>query len=722
MKSKYLVIILAFILILCVNTVSAADNSSILSVSPDSDVLTANEGNYVELKDLNDSNITQGNTVLNLGNDNEYYSDYDDVGSLNVTKVTEEYNFTDVGEYLTFVVNITNTNNVTLHNITIIEEVPECFDSTFEAEVKSIDADVTVDGNKITYSKELKPNEHVEVYIRFQAIKAGIYINNITVTSNETIPAFVQSNRFTVYDPKINFTKTAVNKTVISGNQAVFLINVTNTGDRPLRPEEISVNDYWPKELIYDHIENVTGEWSVIDYLFPVFALNSILDVNKSVSFKIYFNTTEFGKFENLANIFFHLGEIYEANDNVDVVGGLNVTKVTEESNFTDVGEYLTFVVNITNVNKVPIHNITIIEDVPECFDSSFEAELKDGDADVTVDGNKIIYSKELKPNENVEVYIKFHAIKAGSYINNITVTSSETIPAFVQSNRFTVYNPKINFTKTAVNKTVISGNQAVFVINVTNTGDRPLRPEEISVNDYWPEELIYDHIENVTGEWSVIDYFFPVFALNSILEVNESVNFKIYFNTTKIGKFENRANVFFHLGNIYEANDTVSVVPKISVKISVDNVTAYPGDEVSIPIVVTADDGTLFNGNLTVTLPDGSTQNVEIIGGKGNIAWTIPMGYEGDYPITASFEGNNIYLPANGTGFITVIPDTPVTPDDPVNPETPVNPDAQVNPETPENPSVKAEVPMDNKATGNPLIALLMVLALLGIRIKRKN
>ena len=477
MKSKYLVIILAFILILCINTVSAADNSSILSASPDSNVLAANEGNYVELKD---SNITQDNTVLNLGNDDEYYSDN-------------------------------------------------------------------------------------------------------------------------------------------------------------------------------------------------------------------------------------------------DVVGGLNVTKVTEESNFTDVGNYLTFVVNITNVNNVTLHNITIIEEVPECFDSTFEAELKDSGADVTVDGNKIIYSKELNPNEHVEIYIKFHAIKAGIYINNITVTSNETNPVFIQSNRFTVYDPKINFTKTAVYKTVSLGDQAVFLINVTNTGDRPLSPEEISVNDYWPEELIYDHIENVTGKWSVIDYFFPVFALNSILEVNKSVNFKIYFNTTKLGVYENRANVFFHLGQIYEANDNVTV-EKIPIKISVKNITAKPGDTITIPVNLNAKGGVPINGNVTVTLPDGSTKVAEIINGKGSVDWTIPDNYDGTYSLSVTFDGDATHLPANETGFITVIPDTPVTPDAPENPETPDASDASENPETPVNHSVKAEVSMDDKATGNPVIALLMVLAFLGIGIKRKN
>uniref|UniRef100_UPI00388F9DE8 hypothetical protein n=1 Tax=Methanobrevibacter sp. TaxID=66852 RepID=UPI00388F9DE8 len=168
-----------------------------------------------------------------------------------------------------------------------------------------------------------------------------------------------------------------------------------------------------------------------------------------------------------------------------------------------------------------------------------------------------------------------------------------------------------------------------------------------------------------------------------------------------------------------YGGNDTylpsnnpgiITVTPKVPVNIIVGNITAKPGDNVSVPIDVIPEDGSVFNGNVTVTLPDGTTKVVEIINGKGTVDWTIPDNYDGVYPVSVTFDGDDTYLPSNGTGFITVIPDTPV------------NPDVPVTPDTPENAPAKGKVPMENKATGNPLIALLMVLALLGVGIKRKN
>jgi hypothetical protein len=140
-----------------------------------------------------------------------------------------------------------------------------------------------------------------------------------------------------------------------------------------------------------------------------------------------------------------------------------------------------------------------------------------------------------------------------------------------------------------------------------------------------------------------------------------------------------------------------ISVAPKVPVKVIVGDVTAKPGDIVTIPIKVIPEDGSAFNGYVTVTLPDGTTKLVEIVNGEGSVQWSVPEDYNGTYPIIVSFDGDDTYLAANGTGFITVIPDTPVKP---------VNPSNKVA-----NPSYKEEIPINDKATGNPIWALLIVI-----------
>lgn len=71
-------------------------------------------------------------------------------------------------------------------------------------------------------------------------------------------------------------------------------------------------------------------------------------------------------------------------------------------------------------------------------------------------------------------------------------------------------------------------------------------------------------------------------------------------------------------------------------------------------------EDGSVFNGYVTVKLPDGTKKVVKITNGKGNVDWMIPKDYKGDYEVAVSFDGDDYYCPANGTGSIHVTPDNP--------------------------------------------------------------
>ena len=102
-------------------------------------------------------------------------------------------------------------------------------------------------------------------------------------------------------------------------------------------------------------------------------------------------------------------------------------------------------------------------------------------------------------------------------------------------------------------------------------------------------------------------------------------------------------------------ATGNIEVIPKVPTEIVVSNVAAHPGDDVSIRVNVTAGDGLQFNGNVSFTLPDNNTVPVEIVDGSGVVNWTVPYGYEGEYPTNASFEGDNYYMSSNGTGIVTV-------------------------------------------------------------------
>lgn len=149
-----------------------------------------------------------------------------------------------------------------------------------------------------------------------------------------------------------------------------------------------------------------------------------------------------------------------------------------------------------------------------------------------------------------------------------------------------------------------------------------------------------------------------------------------------------------------------ITIPPKIPIQIVIRDINAKPGQNINIPINVVPYYGFVFNGNIIVEFPDGSTKLLKINNGFGSVDWTVPANYTGTYNVTASFDGNDTYLGANGTGFIFVSLDN--------NSQVTIQEVNQVQN------NVNAMV--DKNATGNPIMVLLMVLALLGINIKRKK
>lgn len=151
-------------------------------------------------------------------------------------------------------------------------------------------------------------------------------------------------------------------------------------------------------------------------------------------------------------------------------------------------------------------------------------------------------------------------------------------------------------------------------------------------------------------------------------------------------------------------ATGLITIPPKIPVQIFIRDINAKPGENINIPIYVVPYYGLVFNGNIVVELPDGSTKILTITNGFGTVDWTVPIDYNGTFNVTASFEGNDTYLAANGTGFIFVSLDSPQSTQEGNQIQNNVN------------------AMVDKNATGNPIMVLLMVLALLGINIKRKQ
>ena len=379
------------------------------------------------------------------------------------------------------------------------------------------------------------------------------------------------------------------------------------------------------EDILGEPVVNVTGRLS--DIKSNVTLLLQNLDVGK---YKVYAKHLCDEYYTEISN-----------TEEFEVIDLLDVSKITEDVE-VDVGENVTYTIVVINNGDETLGNVSVKENVPEGFI------LREYSDTWSKTGDDFVYNGILNPHDTITLELVFEVTKVGEFINTISLATNITNPIEVNSTKTRVYSPNMTVNKKVDDSTVNMGDKAVFTIEVTNTGDRLLN--DVFVSENFDSALIYGGYESINGEWSFND---NVFALKS-LDVGESASFKVYFNTTISGNFENAVVAGFENKTSDSSKDNVTV-EKIPTEVTVGNISAHPGDDVVIPVDVTSDDGVPFNGNITVELPDGSNKSVEIVNGSGDVPWTVPYGYEGDYPVDGSYHGDDKYLPSNGTGIVTV-------------------------------------------------------------------
>lgn len=328
-------------------------------------------------------------------------------------------------------------------------------------------------------------------------------------------------------------------------------------------------------------------------------------------------------------------------------------------------------------------------------------------------DGDKLIANGTVGPDGTIDV----KQLPVGNYTVNWTTvvdrnhtpnTNNSVIivnpaPSFVEGENVTVYYgdpivvPYDNVNATAVIYDIYDGDK--LVANGTVSPDGTVPVEQLPIGNYtvnWTTVVDDNHITATnTSTIEVLTIHTKVTIGNVTTYLGENVTIPITVttineepfngdvevilpdNSTQIVKVVNgTGNITWYVPDdytpdkypdvirfpgtdVYEPSNGTGIIEvvKIPTYISVGNVTTFAGKEVTIPINVTADDDKPFNGNVTITLPDGSKKTVEIINGTGTTTWFVPYDYSPDkYPDTVKFDGDNKYLPSEGKGTITVI------------------------------------------------------------------
>ena len=133
-----------------------------------------------------------------------------------------------LGDNVSFIIVVNNTNNITLHNVT----VTEIFNSAELQFVNYTNQDKwkTEDNKTFIYKGELGVNECVNFTITFKTLTNKTIINKVNLTTNETGSSIATANNTTtVYSPNVSVSKVSLNVTdfVVVGDVVAFNITVT---------------------------------------------------------------------------------------------------------------------------------------------------------------------------------------------------------------------------------------------------------------------------------------------------------------------------------------------------------------------------------------------------------------------------------------------------------------------------------------------------------------
>ena len=299
-------------------------------------------------------------------------------------------------------------------------------------------------------------------------------------------------------------------------------------------------------------------------------------------------------------------------------------------------------------------------------------------------------------------------------------------------------YNPNLTVEKEVITDPLYIGQEVDFNITVTNTGECNLTEVWINETDF-SDGLVYKSFRSPYN-WTY-DEKSKLWILNDTLEMKKSAYIILTFNVTKAGNMTN--NVTTGLGNYTLDNDTVNFTvyaPYMSVEKISNNKTVKVGEMTSFVIVVknTGDcnltgvyvidkgaegleyDHTVDESGKWSYEGDGKWTYNGVLGVNESAEFTIVFkALSEGFKVNNAIAGNNITNDTvNSTNTTNVTVEHNNETDVPEN-VTDVPENVTVDHNKPEK-TVKAKV--DAKATGNPLIVLIMALVALGFESRRRK
>jgi len=395
---------------------------------------------------------------------------------------------------------------------------------------------------------------------------------------------------------------------------------------------------------------------------------------------------------------------------------------ITEEK----VGELLKILI-LTNWNNENVDHNDLQDEVNIFTDHDYE------------NSNNPVVKKVLElynsgyrvPTNNAIKTLDDGRIEVFNFVEILTPSATQNVIGF------NVTIPKMSVEKDVINVVCIN-KQAEFNITVKNTGECNITLPWIN-ETYFSDGLVYDSFKSPYN-WTY-DKETKLWTLNDTLAPGKTANIILIFNVTKTGKMVN--NVTTGLGNHTFDNDTVnftSYAPNMTVEKISNNKTVKVGELTSFTIVVKNTGDCNLTGVYVIDKgADGLEYDhtVDETGkwsydgnGRWNYNGTLGIGESANFTIVFkamsegfkvnnAIAGNNITNDTvNSTNTTNVTVEHNNETDVPEN-GTDVPDNTTVHPEKPVK-SAKAKI--DSKATGNPIMALIVVLIALGFGSRRRK
>lgn len=169
-------------------------------------------------------------------------------------------------------------------------------------------------------------------------------------------------------------------------------------------------------------------------------------------------------------------------------------------------------------------------------------------------------YLDVLEPGRSASVILIFGVTMEGLLVNNATSGLGDTNVTNSAAG-FEALNPNLTVQKKTVTPQVNVGDDVIFEIVVTNTGEIDL--ENVFVcEDEFDSGLVYlDYVSKV-GTWkhSVNEAGKHVFTLTEILELEDTASFRVIFEATKEGNFSNTVTAGFNDTTLANSTNTTEV------------------------------------------------------------------------------------------------------------------------------------------------------------------